>query len=88
MGDTRLTLCGVLAFPVPTPFLGILPESCKTCAAVERSRPSARAVRPSSDLAALRVLLDMAAVETSRSPRSKHPRRSASDALAEVLAAT
>lgn len=86
-GERRLTLCGLLAFPVPNPYYGALGISCKTCAKVEGLRPSARPVRPSPDLAALRLLLDRAAVASSRTARSKHPQRTAEEILAELLEA-
>ncbi|MEO6125303.1 MAG: hypothetical protein ABIR32_16490 [Ilumatobacteraceae bacterium] len=86
-GERRLSLCGIDAFAVPQPFYADLPSSCRTCAMVERVRPSARPIRPSPDLAELRWRLDRAAIDTSRSPRSKYPRISADQALAELLAA-
>jgi hypothetical protein len=84
-GERRLTLCGVLARPVSRSFHGTAPDSCLTCVRVEKARPSARAVRPSTDLAALRSLLDVAAIEVSRRPS----RRSKTDeqVLSELLAA-
>jgi hypothetical protein len=84
-GERRLTLCGLLARPVARSFHRTAKDSCLTCAAVERVRPSARAVRPSADLAALRFLLDAAAVEASRSPSQ---RRTTSDELLQALLAS
>ena len=84
-GERRLTLCGTLARPVPRPFHPTATESCNTCANVERTRPSARAVHPSADLAALRWLLDHAAIQTSRSPT--HPTTSHTQILHELLTA-
>ena len=66
LGERRLTLCGVLARPTIRSFYRVASDSCLTCGRVERVRPSARAVRPSADLAALRALLDRAAVDLSR----------------------
>ena len=85
LGDRRLALCGTLARPVIRSFHSTAVESCRTCARVERVRPSARAVHPSNDLAALRWLVDSAAIEASRS--SSKGRRSMSDAriLRELL---
>ena len=85
--ERRLTLCGLLARPVTRPFDAGANDSCLTCAAVERVRPSARPIRLSPDLAALRSLLDQAAVEVCRSPRSKHPVRPADQILFELLEA-
>lgn len=84
-GERRLTLCGALARPVPRSFHGKAANSCATCVSVERVRPSARAVRPSADLAALRFLLGRAAVEVSRS-RHGAP-KTAEEVLLELLAA-
>ena len=83
LGERRLSLCGTLARPVPRPFHSTAIESCRTCAAVERVRPSARAVHPSADLAALRCLLDHAAIEASRSPT--HTTRTPTQILKELL---
>lgn len=66
-GERRITLCGVLARPVPRPFWPLADNACKTCANVERLRPSARAMRTSADLAALRAILDDVGAELSRS---------------------
>ena len=84
-GERRLTLCGVLARPVSRSFHGTASDSCLTCVRVEKVRPSARAVRPSTDLAALRSFLDVASIEVSKTPS----RRSKTDAqlLFELLAA-
>ena len=86
-GERRLTLCGLLARPVTRPFDSGGHESCRTCAAVERVRPPARPIRLSPDLAALRSLLDQAAVEACRSPRSKYPMRPTDQILFELLEA-
>ncbi|MEI7617608.1 MAG: hypothetical protein WCK14_03230 [Actinomycetota bacterium] len=85
LGERRLTLCGVLARPVIRTFHRTAPDACLTCVRVERVRPSARPVRTSSDLAALRALLDDAAVEVSRAPsrQTKSPQQ----LLVELLAA-
>jgi len=85
LGERRLTLCGLMARPVARNFHRTSPESCLTCKRVENLRPSARAVRPSADLAALRALLDRAAVETSRTRRQRT--KSAEQVLFELLAA-
>ncbi len=84
-GERRLTLCGLLARPVNRAFYQSAAESCLTCTRVERLRPSARAVRTSTDLAALRYLLDRAGVEVAR--RSGASVRSAEQILAELLSA-
>ena len=83
LGERRLALCGTLARPVPRAFHSTAVESCGTCASVERVRPSARAVHPSADLAALRWLLDAAAIEASRSP--ERAARSSVHILQELL---
>ena len=85
LGERRLTLCGLLARPVARNFHRTSPESCLTCKRVENVRPSARAVRPSADLAALRALLDRAAVETSRTQQQRT--KSSEQVLFELLAA-
>ena len=85
LGERRLALCGTLARPVPRSFHRTATESCRTCAVVERVRPSARVVSPSADLAALRWLLDHAAIETSRSPT--HPTKPPEQILHELLTA-
>ena len=82
-GERRLTLCGLLARPVNRSFHRSAADACLTCARVERLRPSARAVRTSADLAALRYLLDLAAVEISR--RERHRTRTDQQTLAELL---
>jgi hypothetical protein len=84
-GERRLTLCGLLARPVCRSFHRTAKNACLTCASVERIRPSARTVRPSADLAALRHLLDLAAVEMSRSPAQRHR---TSDDLLDMLFAS
>jgi hypothetical protein len=84
-GERRLTLCGLLARPVIRSFHAKSDDSCLTCARVERARPSARAVRPSADLAALRYLLDRAAVELGR-PLGRRTKTS-EQVLFELLAA-
>jgi hypothetical protein len=65
-GDRRITLCGVLARPSPRPFWAPHSTACQTCAKVEDLRPSARPIRPSADLAAMRSILDDVASELSR----------------------
>jgi hypothetical protein len=65
-GERRITLCGVLARPIPTPFGRYAPNACKTCARVETMRPSARPIRVSADLAAFRAILDDVGVQLSR----------------------
>ena len=84
-GERRPALCGALARPVPRCFNRAAIESCRTCATVERVRPSARAVYPSADLAALRWLLDGAAIEASRSPTPAT--KSSAQILQELLTA-
>ncbi|MUH50362.1 MAG: hypothetical protein F2789_04055 [Actinobacteria bacterium] len=83
-GERRLTLCGLLARPVNRAFHRTAVEACRTCARVEELRPSARAIRPSADLAALRLFLDRAAVDVARRPGPT--RRSAEEILFELLA--
>ena len=83
-GDRRITLCGVLARPTPRPFWAAESAACRTCAAVEHRRPSARAIRPSADLAAMRALLDDVSAELSRSP---NPPQRTTLALLQRLAA-
>jgi hypothetical protein len=83
----RLTLCGLLGRAAPYGFVESLDRSCRTCAKVARIRPPARAVRPASDLAALRSLLDVAAVEMSRSDHSKHRQRGPGEILTDLLMA-
>ena len=85
MGERRLTLCGLLARPVHRSYHGSTHDACLTCARVERLRPSARAVRTSADLAALRYFLDVAGVEMSRN-RGPH-KKSAEEVLMALLAA-
>lgn len=85
LGERRLALCGVLARPVVRTFQPNAFQACATCVAVEKRRPSARAVRPSADLAALRFLLDGAAVEVSRRPERRTKTTEA--LLVELLAA-
>jgi hypothetical protein len=65
-GERRITLCGVLARPVPRRFGKSAHDACRTCARVEAIRPSARAIRTSADLAALRAILDDVGAELSR----------------------
>ena len=84
-GERRLALCGTLARPVPRGFHHTAVESCRTCTAVERVRPSARGVYPSADLAALRWLLDNAAIEASQPPT--HATKSSTQILQELLTA-
>ena len=48
-------------------------------------RPSNQPVRLTADLAALRAIVDEAAIEFSRSERSTHPMRGAGDILADLL---
>ncbi|MCU1388236.1 MAG: hypothetical protein JWL72_1574, partial [Ilumatobacteraceae bacterium] len=83
----RLTLCGLLARPVTRDFAPGREESCLTCELVTRVRPSARPIRLTEDLAALRSLIDVAAVEMSRSQASQHEQRPPGDILAELLLA-
>ena len=87
VSERRLTLCGLLARAVPREFSGWLEESCKTCDRVSEVRPPGRQVRLSADLAALRSLLDGAAVEFSRREHSPHPQRGAGEILADLLLA-
>jgi len=86
VGDRRLTLCGLHAFPVSSTFSHLGKQACKTCAFVERARPSARAARPSTDLAELRRMLDVAALELARSSGAAGAARSPLEILAGLLA--
>ncbi len=81
----RLTLCGTLAFPVARNYSDLAPGACLTCAAVQTVRPSAQPVRLSADLAAVRSLIDQAAIEASRSERSEHPVRPAGEILYDLI---
>ena len=87
----RLTLCGLLAYPGKPRFsptgLSHEPPVCLTCLRVADVRPSQRPVRPADDLAALRTLLDIAAIEVSRGTAGKHPTRRPVDILNDLLAA-
>jgi hypothetical protein len=83
----RLTLCGLLARSSPRPYHPSMDGSCRTCARVRDVRPPVRAARPSDDLAALRSLLDAAAVELSRSPRSHHRPKGPGEILTDLLMA-
>ena len=83
----RLTLCGLLARAVTRDFAPGRDESCLTCEMVTRVRPSARPVRLTEDLAALRSLVDAAGIEMSRSPASRHEQRAPGDILADLLLA-
>ena len=62
----RITMCGLLAWSTPRPFASISARACRTCTKVENLRPSARAIRPSADLAAIRARFDDVLVELSR----------------------
>ena len=73
-GDRRITLCGLLARPIPPPFWSPHERSCRTCAAVSELRPSARAIRPSADLAAIRTLIDHITADLSH-PQPPPPER-------------
>jgi hypothetical protein len=62
-GEKRATLCGIRRSPNGRLFVpSDAPHVCRTCARVADLRPAARAVRPSSDLAAYRAQLDAIAV--------------------------
>jgi len=87
LGDRRLTLCGVLARPLSRPFYPPEDGLCRTCVRILDLRPPARVLRPSADLAAVRSLLDQAAVEFSRSQQSRSPKKSASQILLDLLVA-
>jgi hypothetical protein len=66
-GEKRATLCGIRRSPNGRLFVpSDSPNVCRTCARVADLRPPARAVRPSSDLAAYRAQLDAIAVRLSR----------------------
>jgi hypothetical protein len=92
-GNRRLTLCGLLAYPSTRPFYDQEPTACRTCVAIDALRPSARPIRPSQDLAALRAMLDEAAVEVSRAlraaraGRSNHPLQPPEAILGRLLGA-
>ncbi len=83
----RLTLCGLLARSSPRPFHTSMDDACMTCARVRDVRPPARPARPSDDLAALRSLLDAAAIELSRPPRSRHELKGPGEILTDLLMA-
>ena len=83
----RLTLCGLLARPSPREFHPSLDGTCLTCARVRAIRPPARPSRPSDDLAALRSLLDVAAIEMSRSHRSQHAVKGPGEIITDLLMA-
>jgi hypothetical protein len=85
--DRRLTLCGLLAHATAGEFSGAAVDSCRTCAAVADRRAPARPLRTASELAALRTLLDVAAVEMSRRPGSSTRVRRADRILADLLEA-
>ncbi|MCU1391840.1 MAG: hypothetical protein JWM34_268 [Ilumatobacteraceae bacterium] len=95
----RLTLCGLLMRSALRDFPVGQPGSCRTCERVSDVRPPARPRRPCDDLAAVRALIDAAAVEMSRSPAAEvpghggrdggggYPLRPAGDILADLLTA-
>jgi hypothetical protein len=79
----RLTLCGLLAHTTTRPFSPLYDDACSTCARVSHVRPAGRPIRISNDLAALRSMLDGAAVELSRRVPSRPPEQ----ILREILRA-
>ena len=81
----RLTLCGLLAHSRPRPFSRFIPDACLTCITVAHIREPARSLRSSDDLAALRSLLDAAAIEVSRSDASDHRQRGPDEILIDLL---
>lgn len=81
----RLTLCGLLAHSRPRPFSRFVHDACLTCVTVADIREPARSLRSSDDLAALRSLLDAAAIEISRSDASNHRRRGPDEILTDLL---
>lgn len=85
IGERRLTLCGLMARPVNRSFHHNAQDACLTCTRVEHLRPSARAVRTSADLAAVRYYLDVAAVELSRNRGPN--KKSTEEILLALLAA-
>jgi hypothetical protein len=89
-GEKRATLCGVKRPPSGRPFqFGPPGHTCQTCVKIARLRPPARALRPSSDLAAYRAQLDAIAVHLA-AHGVDHPDirpRLAAQLLFELLAA-
>ncbi len=81
----RLTLCGLLARSRPRAFSRMIDDACQTCVAVATLREPARSLRTSDDLAAIRSLLDAAAIEISRSARSDHRLRGPGEILTDLL---
>ena len=81
----RLTLCGLLAHSRPRPFSRFIQKACLTCVTVADLREPARSLRSSDDLAALRSLLDAAAIQVSRSDTSDHRRRNTDEILTDLL---
>ena len=81
----RLTLCGTLALPSARRFSTLTEHACRTCAMVEQVRPSAQPIRLSPDLAAVRSIIDQAAIEFGRQPTSNHSVKPAGDILADLL---
>lgn len=66
-GNRRATLCGLKRAPSGRAFVPSSTDTvCQTCSAIARRRPSARPLRPSSDLAAYRSQLDAIAVRLAR----------------------
>lgn len=66
-GERRATLCGILRAPNGRRFGADREEVlCQTCLRVAAVRPPARAMRPSSDLAAYRAQLDNVATRLGR----------------------
>ena len=58
-GDRRATLCGLLAQPSNgVRFDRLHPKSCRSCASIAASRPLARPVAPSNELARLRAVIE------------------------------
>jgi hypothetical protein len=87
--DRRQTLCGLLARPTARMYTPTGHHACRTCARIEQLRPSARPIRLSADLAALRHLIDRAGIEATRTRRANHnqPPRDPATILYELLLA-